>query len=187
MIFFCYRNGNSTAIAMSSGNKSNSTSSIQLSREEKLLALKQSLSMDNDKQDDKKSDSMQLLVMRLKSLIENTIDTQQELEMKLKVLSLIDIALINDDAKSNDVDLDVDLAFADEGYTIGAMKESLQAIKNDKNQIQVYKQALTAFETVCVLLNDLKQSHFHSKPPKVFSFVIADLFIYNSFSSSILL
>ena len=118
---------------------------------------------------------MQLLVMRLKSLIENTIETQKSLESKLKVLSMIDngikktendenhknINIINDDEKKSntnstvdvddaDTDIDIDIVFGDESYTIDAMKESLETLKNDKNQIQVYKQALTAYETVCI-------------------------------------
>ena len=48
--------------------------------------------------------------------------------------------------------MDIDIAFGDESYTIDAMKESLETLKNDKNQIQVYKQALTAYETVCIFL-----------------------------------
>lgn len=126
----------------------------------------------NESKDDKKNDSMQLLVLRLKSLIENTIQTQKSLQSKLKVLSLIDNGLTKtdqnhkksnsnhkDDEKKNNSDsdnvsdenenIDIDVAFGDESYTIDAMKESLETLKNDKNQIQVYKQALTAFETVC--------------------------------------
>ena len=51
----------------------------------------------NDTKEDKKNDSMQLLVMRLKSLIENTIETQKSLQSKLKVLSMIDNGLTKTD------------------------------------------------------------------------------------------
>ena len=99
----------------------------------------------NDSKKDKNSDhdSMNLLVQRLKSLINATISTQKDLEDKLRVLSLI-----NNEQKQEENMIDVDIAFGDESYTIDAIKQSLESLKNDKNQIQVYKQALTAFETV---------------------------------------
>eukprot|EP01084_Bolivina_argentea_P117571 208775_1 len=95
----------------------------------------------------KKNDSMQLLVMRLKSLIESTIQTQKDLQTKLEVLRIIDNGFTLTHDEETHKKIDIDAAFGDESYTIFALRESLKNIRTDKNQIQVYKQALTAFET----------------------------------------
>merc|ERR1712176_1046346 len=68
----------------------------------------------DDKRDKKTDhDSMNLLVMRLKSLIESTIETQKDLQKKLAVLSHI-----NSEQKEEENMVDVDIAFGDESYTI---------------------------------------------------------------------
>lgn len=181
------QNGNNHRSKPKTRSKSNSythpESHLQFSRSmpdsqiNKFKSISNGNNQSNDTKEDKKNDSMQLLVMRLKSLIENTIQTHKTLESKLRVLSLIDDGLpktdnnqnknykkgnksnrndeeekkSDNDSNDTDDDIDIDVAFGDESYTIDAMKESLEALKNDKNQIQVYKQALTAYETVCTL------------------------------------
>mmetsp|Transcript_34021 Transcript_34021/g.54527 ORF Transcript_34021/g.54527 Transcript_34021/m.54527 type:complete len:1001 (-) Transcript_34021:182-3184(-) len=151
-------------------------SSKSLSERLKLISNHSALHAQQQHDHDiNKNDSMQLLVMRLKSLIESTIETQKSLESKLQALSFIDNGLTqnhgqhqkqnadgDEDQKAeqqengrnhnhhkpdNNNDVDIDVVFGDESYTIDALKESLDNLKNDKNQIQVYKQALTAFET----------------------------------------
>merc|ERR1711937_1124501 len=79
--------------------------------------------------------SMNLLVQRLKSLIHATIETQKDLENKLNLLSMIN----HHDEHKDNASLDVDIAFGDESYTLDAIRQSLESLKNDKNQIQVYK------------------------------------------------
>ncbi len=86
---------------------------------------------------------MQLLVQRLKLLIENTIETEKDLQNKLTVVSRIN----NNNKPNNDDNIDVDIAFGDETYTIAATTQLLLTLKTDINQISVYKQALTAFDT----------------------------------------
>eukprot|EP01083_Nonionella_stella_P237294 832564_1 len=97
----------------------------------------------DDKKQNDQNDSMQLLVMRLKSLIFSTIQTQKELQNKLKVVNKITAK----NGHNHNNNIDIDIAFGDETYTIDAIKVTLQQLKNDKNQISVYKQALTAFES----------------------------------------
>merc|ERR1712228_948295 len=123
------------------GDKDEQKHQIPASKAPQIMEkFKQILNTKKDKNSD--HDSMNLLVQRLKSLINATIETQKDLQEKLRVLSLI-----NNEQKQEENMIDVDIAFGDESYTIDAIKQSLESLKNDKNQIQVYKQALTAFET----------------------------------------
>lgn len=150
--------------------------------------------------EDKKTDSMVLLSQRLNSLMMNVTFTNNDLKMKLKVLSSLKIEMnstlisnqnsINqrpntkkknskkriskkmkseekiennsnslnvnavdigissesDSSAAIDLELNADIALYDETYTIDALKLSLQTLKHDTKQIQVYKQALNAFE-----------------------------------------
>ncbi len=87
------------------------------------------------------NDSMQLLVMRLKSLINTTISTQKELENKLKIINKISSkSKCNNDNQNNNIDIDI--AFGDEGYVINVIKEQVKQLKNDKNQINVFNPIL---------------------------------------------